>query len=59
MKEKSALGADMTFAALKRRTQTNRFTVRIPAKANAVPKGSRTVFRAEAEHHRSVATLAF
>jgi len=34
-------------------------TVRIPAKANAVPKGNRTVFRAEAEHYRSVATLAF
>ena len=33
--------------------------LRIPAKANAVPKGSRTVFRAEAEHDRSVATLAF
>jgi len=33
--------------------------VRIPAKANAFPKGSRTAFRAEAEHHRSVATLAF
>jgi hypothetical protein len=33
--------------------------LRIPAKANAVPKGSRTVFRAEAEHYRSVATLAF
>lgn len=33
--------------------------VRIPAKANASPKGSRTVFRAEAEHGRSVATLAF
>jgi len=37
----------------------NVFLVRIPAKANAFPKGSRTVFRAEAEHHRSVATLAF
>jgi len=24
--------------------------MRIPAKANAVPKGSRTVFRAEADH---------
>jgi hypothetical protein len=34
-------------------------TLRIPAKANAFPKGSRTAFRAEAEHHRSVATLAF
>ena len=33
--------------------------LRIPAKANAVPKGNRTVFRAEAEHYRSVATLAF
>ena len=33
--------------------------LRIPAKANAIPKGSRTVFRADAEHHRSVATLAF
>jgi len=33
--------------------------MRIPAKANAIPKGSRTVFRAEAEHSRSVATLAF
>jgi hypothetical protein len=33
--------------------------LRIPAKANAFPKGSRTAFRAEAEHHRSVATLAF
>jgi hypothetical protein len=31
----------------------------IPAKANAIPKGSRTAFRAEAEHYRSVATLAF
>ena len=33
--------------------------VRIPAKANAIPTGSRTAFRAEAEHYRSVATLAF
>jgi hypothetical protein len=33
--------------------------VRIPAKANAIPEGSRTVFRAEAEHGRSVATLAY
>ena len=36
-----------------------RFHLRIPAKANAIPKGSRTAFRAEGEHHRSVATLAF
>ncbi len=28
-------------------------------KRAAFPEGSRTVFRAEAEHHRSVATLAF
>ena len=33
--------------------------LRIPAKANAIPKGSRTAFRAEGEHHRSEATLAF
>jgi hypothetical protein len=33
--------------------------LRIPAKANTIPKGSRTAFRAEAEHHRSEATLAF
>jgi hypothetical protein len=31
-------------------------SLRIPDEANAVPKGSRTVFQAEAEHHRSVAT---
>jgi hypothetical protein len=36
-----------------------RSLLRIPAKANAVPKGSRTVFRADPEHDRSVATLAF
>jgi hypothetical protein len=41
--------------------------VRIPAKSNSIPEGSRTPFRAEAEQHsgmvpnriRSVATLAF
>jgi hypothetical protein len=39
--------------------ELKRSLLRIPAKANAVPEGSRTVFRAEAEHCRSVATLAF
>jgi hypothetical protein len=42
-------------------------TVRIPAKANSIPEGSRTPFRREAEQHsgmipntiRSAATLAF
>ena len=41
--------------------------VRIPAKSNSIPEGSRTPFRAEAEQdsgmipntNRSVATLAF
>jgi hypothetical protein len=33
--------------------------VRIPAKANGVSEGSRTALLAQAEHHRSVATLAF
>jgi hypothetical protein len=41
--------------------------VRIPAKSNSIPEGSRTPFRREAEQHsgmipntiRSVATLAF
>ena len=41
--------------------------VRIPAKSNSIPEGSRTPFRAEAEQHfgmipntnRSVATVAF
>ena len=32
--------------------------LRIPAKANAIPEGSRTSFRDDPEHHRSVATLA-
>jgi hypothetical protein len=31
----------------------------IPAKLNNIPEGSRTPFRAEGEHHRSEATLAF
>jgi len=31
----------------------------IPAKLNSIPEGSRTAFRAEGEHHRSEATLAF
>src|SRR5215470_12608987 len=30
----------------------------IPARLNAVPNGSRTAFRDDPEHHRSVATLA-
>ena len=42
-------------------------TMRIPAKSNSIPEGSRTPFRREAEQHsgmipntiRSVATLAF
>jgi hypothetical protein len=33
--------------------------MRIPAKANGYSEGSRTAFRAEGEHDRSVATLAF
>jgi hypothetical protein len=41
------------------RGQSGEAQVRIPAKANAIPKGSRTAFRAEVEHRRSVATLAF
>jgi hypothetical protein len=32
--------------------------MRIPTKPNAFPKGSRTAFREEPEHPRSVATLA-
>ena len=32
--------------------------VGIPVKLNALPKESRTVFRDDPEHHRSVATLA-
>jgi hypothetical protein len=31
----------------------------IPAKLNSIPEGSRTPLRAEGEHHRSEATLAF
>ena len=31
----------------------------IPAKLNSIPEGSRAPFRAEGEHHRSEATLAF
>jgi integrase len=34
-------------------------TVGIPAKLNSIPEGSRTPFRAEGEHRRSEATLAF
>jgi CO dehydrogenase nickel-insertion accessory protein CooC1 len=33
--------------------------VRIPAKANSYSEGSRTAFRAEGEHYRRAATLAF
>jgi hypothetical protein len=32
--------------------------VGIPAKLNACSEGSRTAFRDDPEHHRSVATLA-
>src|SRR6185436_700091 len=59
-----AFAADTPLAARIQAVQQHqamvaRAQLRIPAKANAVPKGSRTVFRAEAEHDRSVATLAF
>src|SRR5271157_321778 len=38
---------------------SSRFLVRIPAKSNSIPEGSRTAFRAEAEHHSERSDAGF